>query len=115
MLGFQMRIENVCGWHPALAQRVEQFPDQRGLAGASFAGEKNDSFARSNPILDRLPSCLYPGSHEEIAWIGAHREGIFLKAEETKKFNVGISAHDTLILIHSHVDYDRKMLGQCAL
>ena len=90
-----MRIENVRGWHAALAQPVEQSPDQRGLAGASFPGEQNNSFARSNPIFNRLPSFLNPGSHEQVARIWAHREGIFLEPEETKKANVRISDHAT--------------------
>jgi len=87
-----MRIENVRGWRAALAQPVEQSPDQRGLAGAGFAGEENNSFARSNPILDRLPSFLNPGGHEQIAGIWAYREGVLLEPEETKKANVRISA-----------------------
>jgi len=38
---------------------------------------------------------LNPGSHEQIARIWAHREGIFLEPEETKKANVRISDHAT--------------------
>src|SRR6266481_7724968 len=92
MFGFQMRIENVRGWRAAFPKPVEQSPDQRGLAGASFTSEENNSLARSNPILNRLPSFLNPGSHEQIARIWAYREGVLLEPKETKKAKVRISA-----------------------
>ena len=74
-----------------LVQPFEQSPNQRSLSGAGLTREKNDSFARPNPILNRFPRLLNPGRHKQITWIGADREGILSKAEEAKETGVRVS------------------------
>jgi hypothetical protein len=82
MADFQMRIEDEGGRRVLLVQPIEQVVEQRGLAGADFAGEHEETFARLDAVLPAVPRFRSLTSEKQVAGIGVDVERVLAQSKE---------------------------------
>jgi hypothetical protein len=82
MADFQMRIEDERGGRALLMQPIEQVIEQRGLAGADFASEEQETFAGLDAMLQTVPRFRGLAAKQQVAGIGVDVEGVFAQSKE---------------------------------